>query len=115
MAHQGLNDKEINIAINDLYRALCPDFSYTARRLDRKRMLDFTQKSLDNKKSLKLSFVSSHFYHHSIGRMLIELIHYMKLDQQTINVELFCFYMTGTHYAKDDGLTAIFEELLGSL
>jgi predicted O-linked N-acetylglucosamine transferase (SPINDLY family) len=131
LPHQGLNDRAINLAITRLYEALCSDFTYTAPRLlaslsgrhKESGMLDFTSKYLiknekkNTKQTFRVAFVSAHFYHHSIGRMLIELMYFMKKKTEGNaegygHIELFAFFMVGQTQPYDDLLTAAFEELL---
>lgn len=124
LPHQGLNDKEINVAVTRMYAALCPDFSYTSPRLLRppaaSTVFNAAEQDglvVEKKNSdvgFRVAFVSSHFYHHSIGRMLIEVMHFMQSDATkggSDSIELFAFFMTGL--APEDELTDAFVELLG--
>lgn len=150
LPHQGLNDRDINLAVTRLYAALCPDFTYTAPRLlssspfplhttslAARRVLDFTKVgsadtaapdrgghintkfNKSKKPKYRVAFVSSHFFHHSIGRMLVELMHHMASGATRSDyghMELFAFYMTDAGptqvQRQDDELTAIFAGLL---
>lgn len=126
LAHQGLNDRAINIAITKLYEALCHDFVFMSKRLQhfqpsKRPVLDFTShRAVLKVKTMppkyRIGFVSSHFFHHSIGRMLIEVIHFM---EETISTrdrfrhfEVYAFFMTGSTQPYDDDLSAAFESLL---
>lgn len=125
LPHQGLNDRDINIAITHLYDALCHDFSYISPRLRHERetpstVLDFTSPSRVIKQKMKskfrVGFVSSHFFHHSIGRMLIEVVHFMMdaiaTEERFRHFEIYAFFMKGPTQTYDDELTAAFENVL---
>lgn len=90
MAHQGLNDYEMQIALANAFTSLCPDLLHTTPGL-------LTGKSVAAQSSasfppnlddptagsyvLKIAFISSHFYDHSIGRILIDMFLVMKKFQ----------------------------------
>ena len=64
--------------------------------------------------SLRVAFVSSHFYHHSIGQMLIKIMQFMKSGAGSAeygHLELFAFFLMEGR-AQDDQLTAAFADLL---
>lgn len=125
LPHQGLNDRAINVAITRLYDALCLDFSFMAPRLRQELTtpttgLDFTSSRGALKQKLnskyRVGFVSSHLFHHSIGRMLIEVVHFMMeaiaTEERFAHFEIYAFFMKGPTQMHDDELTAAFENLL---
>lgn len=71
---------------------------------------------LQNKSNhYRVAFVSSHFFRHSIGNMLIEIMYRMKTDAKSAgfgHLELFAFFMTDPSRPQEDELTAAFAELL---
>eukprot|EP01041_Mallomonas_annulata_P002642 gene2642-5184_t len=98
LSHHGLNDKDFQIALYNAYNALCPDLNYISPHL-------LPQQSQEQEESkeckqrlhpigsierpLKIAFVSSHFYDHSIGRTLAETIVFLnqkQYDNPTNNV-----------------------------
>jgi hypothetical protein len=95
MAHQGLDDVPLQRALSELFLAMAPELQYTAPHLLLKMpkyetidSLSTTQRTdgttaddvadeevLVNKpKLIKVGFVSTNFYDHSIGKILVQLM-----------------------------------------
>ena len=94
MAHQGLNDHEIQVALAHAFTTLCPDLLYTAPNLLTSRIIDISNTNQirhnpDDPTAgpyiLKIAFISAHFYDHSIGRILIDMFLVMKKFQLRLN------------------------------
>lgn len=88
LSHQGLNDKDIQIAIHKTYTALCPDLVYISPRL--RRLPETSSISQDSsfssiagtmERPLSIGFFSAYFMHHSIGLTLIEMLMFMNRRQ----------------------------------
>eukprot|EP01038_Epipyxis_sp_PR26KG_P008930 gene8930-12043_t len=84
-AHQGLNDLNLQVAINDIHAAWCPDLHYIWPNLpseinnnSNNNNNNYNNNNKLLKNVIKIGFVSSHFHNHSIGRMLVELMVYLK-------------------------------------
>lgn len=111
MAHQGLNDLEIQTAIYQVLSALCPELASPTTTLSSARTalnnahmlaesVAIASNPLHNlqcqlffgngsgrptscvHKVLKVGFISTNFFDHSIGRILVELLVY--LNQQRV-------------------------------
>ena len=77
MAHQGLNDIDIQKALYNVYTTMCPELHFIAPHL-----LKFDKSNIEAKSSgayalykqkdqqipVKIAFVSAHMFDHSIGR-----------------------------------------------
>jgi hypothetical protein len=95
MAHQGLDDSPLQRALSELLLTMAPELQYTAphlllkmpkhetidslsttQRTDRTAAGDIVNKEvLVNKpKLIKVGFVSTNFYDHSIGKILVQLM-----------------------------------------
>jgi hypothetical protein len=85
LSHQGLNDKKIQILLSSAYTTLCPSLNYLAPRL---RQLPSSSTTAAGggagitPRTLRIGFISSHFFDHSIGRMFSEL--FLMLSQIVI-------------------------------
>jgi len=66
LSHQGLNDFVIQSLIGQAYATLCPQLNYISPRLLQSNQVSSTH--------LRVGFISSHFYDHSIGRILSEYL-----------------------------------------
>jgi hypothetical protein len=82
MAHQGLNDLKFQMVYGSIISALCPELLfvdpnsspfYESSSLTEDRNI-LPIPSYTNSRNLRIGFVSTHFFDHSIGRILIELI-----------------------------------------
>ena len=97
IAHQGLNDLDIQIEISKIYSTLCPSLLFISpHMLDANTSSDNSKKELysnitdssdmawisheatyehvrDILEPIRVGFVSNNFYDHSIGRMMVEL------------------------------------------
>ena len=71
LSHQGLNDKSVQVLLSEAFSTLCPELLHTAANLpppaDKPAF----------RASLRIGFISAHFFEHSIGRILIGLIERM--------------------------------------
>ena len=90
LAHQGLNEHEMQTILYDLYSQLCPDLMYFAPHLlvgvhvtnsaatpvsaPTESEGGENQVSVRATKTIKIGFASTHFHDHSIGRILFESI-----------------------------------------
>jgi serine/threonine protein kinase len=77
MSHQGLNDLDFQLAFNNVLFALVPDLLFHHSLLSPIPTVTLAAPSvqqLEERKSVKVGFISSHLYDHSIGRMLLQLI-----------------------------------------
>lgn len=113
LAHQGLNEKETQSILYDLYSTLCPDLIYFAPHLLPGGKItssaatepgaargDKSEQSLEVK-TIKVGFASTHFHDHSIGRILFESIYslfkyqrdeaYYELNGVAYLIEIFVF------------------------
>jgi serine/threonine protein kinase len=70
MSHQGLNDLDFQLAFNNVLFALVPDLLFHHPLLPPAPSMQ----QLQERKTVKIGFISSHLYDHSIGRMLLQLI-----------------------------------------
>ena len=108
-----------------MYEALCPDFTFTSSRLQKSlkdKLSAFAELSggmkavlKPKKQNFRIAFVSSHFYHHSIGRILIELMYHMRADAASLgygHFELFAFFMDNHAMSNEDELTKAYQTLL---
>eukprot|EP01034_Spumella_vulgaris_P025745 gene25745-32234_t len=80
MAHQGIDDRPLMVALSTAFTTLCPELLYVNSEIKTERQLDYSQQSNgDNNATpiLKLAFLSSHFFDHSIGRILVEMFTHM--------------------------------------
>ena len=97
IAHQGLNDRDIQIQLSAIYSTLCPTLLFMAPFLCEKTLIasevemngnvenlinstdDIEREFLSKPdlrsilKPIKIGFISTNFFDHSIGRMLVEL------------------------------------------
>lgn len=69
MAHQGLNDKDVQVIVAQIFRFLSNDLNFVAPHIS-KSYAD---------RPLRIGFVSNHFRDHSIGRIMIEAMNLMKV------------------------------------
>jgi hypothetical protein len=70
LSHQGLNDKNIQILLSSAYTTLCPSLNYISPRLTH---FSSSSPAGTSPRTLRIGFISSHFYDHSIGRIFSEL------------------------------------------
>ena len=147
LAHQGLNDLDMQLAIANAFTQLCPELIYVAPRLrhasrrateepvvspsgsvrlsassreqwvgDQRTRLDgISIDSSDHSRIYRIGFISCHFYDHSIGRILLELIGSIQ-RQSDIDVTVFLldkYVNNGDHVADTkDQITELLEKLL---
>lgn len=76
MAHQGLNDLDFQRALGEALVAVCPELQHRADHLSH-RVVELAAALV----VLKLGFVSSYFFDHSIGRITAELLIYLSQQQ----------------------------------
>jgi hypothetical protein len=92
MSHQGLNDLDFQLAYNKVLLALCPELrvfhptlptTFTKTKKTNVNslapslsLLELPQESVGSQSEIpiKIGFVSSHFFDHSIGRMFVQLM-----------------------------------------
>ncbi len=90
MAHQGLNDKEVQVLVSQIFRYLSPDLNFVANHIVKPRV--------SSSRSLRIGFISNHFRDHSIGRIMIEVMSLMKvLDSEygpALEREIFVYSIT---------------------
>lgn len=132
LAHQGLNDMDIQSAMSEAFTQLCPELIYVAPRLmlhtatalshDPKSHGQYSlhrgevPSSNSDNMIFRIGFISCNFFDHSIGRILIELIATM----QTIpDLEITVFLtnqnvLSSDANSVDDQITQFFESTLGS-
>lgn len=93
MAHQGLNDKDLQIAYYTALVGLCPSLSSTANHLE--------QLPLPPRRGpIRVGFISTHFGDHSIGKIMLESITRMSINGRVGNeFEVFVFYLDHTVFA----------------
>ena len=94
MAHQGLNDAPLQQVLHNVLTTICPELVYTSPHLigsvnDSSNSVteSIRTKEANNAlkpahKVLKVGFISTNFFDHSIGRILVEL--FILLKQQVI-------------------------------
>lgn len=98
ISHQGLNDKELQIILYKIYYAICPELFYLSSHL---RKNDVSIDNNNNHKIIKIGILSSHFNNHSVGKMMVELIHFIHFahinyKNEDIKFELFIYYLDKT-------------------
>lgn len=125
MAHQGLNDLDIQIATALAFTELCPELKYTSPRLTGDASLSLSPSppttypssvQLDlTSRPFRVGFLSCNLFDHSIGRILVELISYMdSLTDVTVSVFLTDRNVHSTEVSGiHDQITDILEQLLG--
>jgi len=93
LSHQGLNDKDIQITLSRLFASLSPHLLFSSPHLESPQLLtSFTLQQ--QQQGLRIGFISTHFYQHSIGRILIGVIH--RLSELSLHL---------THYDSDHDTT----------
>jgi hypothetical protein len=97
MSHQGINDLDIQIAIKDVFSTICPELFFSVPHVNPVMLID---SSIHTEPSLRVGFISTHFFNHSIGRMLIALIirlKEMRLQYSAksidINIQIFVYFV----------------------
>jgi len=87
IAHQGLNDLDVQAALVHVFDVLCPELSsFFAPHLL------FVPREAQAKRAARVGFLSSHFYDHSIGRILYEMVYFLHEKEQQ-DVEVFVFFL----------------------
>jgi predicted O-linked N-acetylglucosamine transferase (SPINDLY family) len=69
LAHQGLNDKDIQILVANIFKYLSKDLTYVAPHVTKKA----------RGRTVRIGFISNHFRDHSIGRIMIEVMNLMRV------------------------------------
>jgi predicted O-linked N-acetylglucosamine transferase (SPINDLY family) len=92
MAHQGLNDKDVQEHVAKFLLELCPDLMFQAVHV---------QPVLKTNSSLRIGFVSTHFNDHSIGRILLETITYLDRNEFASLQKEIVVYSIKPHFAED--------------
>lgn len=112
LAHQGLNDRQFQEVIGEIFGLLCPDLHFyspfhspsdtiataTATATTTTATATTTSTSTSQSFPLKIGFISTHFHNHSIGRMLIQLFQLLissKAQKEVgLDVEFFIFHIS---------------------
>ena len=76
-------------------RALCPELDYTSPRLlfnnsikvEGNVDIKFVINETSVEKEIHVGFLSSHFYDHSIGRMLYETLYYLQNEEADVGIK----------------------------
>lgn len=94
MAHQGLNDAPLQQVLHKVLTTICPELDYISPHLidsvndsgnnitESIRTKEADKALNQSHKVLKMGFISTNFFDHSIGRILVEL--FILLKQQVI-------------------------------
>jgi hypothetical protein len=123
LAHQGLNDLDIEKAMGEAFTQLCPEMQYTAPRLlshsvhsgRHRGSVRVSETNNNSRDPLRIGFISCNFYDHSIGRILIELIANMH-SYQDLEITVFLInqnVLSADINCKDDQITQLLGSILG--
>ncbi len=123
MAHQGLNDLEFQLIYTQVLKTLCPELHYINPSLS--NHLNLVTSDQSSQRPLKIGFVSNHFFDHSIGRILLELMVVMKeqIAWQTgkeylqIKPEIFVYFIDNLDKegrGKDDFVVTLLRNRIGT-
>jgi hypothetical protein len=112
MAHQGLNDHSIQCLLYKVFSTLSPEFLYTSPYLlppnspsssffssEARLVRPLPRQFNEANEEIRLGFVSSHFFDHSIGRIMIELIRMISTltfalpGHSTIRFRVFVYFL----------------------
>lgn len=79
LSHQGLNDRDVQLALSEVFSSLTPELYFRAPHLHGGGgggglNLVPNRVGTTAHESFKIGFISSHFFEHSIGRILVGLI-----------------------------------------
>jgi predicted O-linked N-acetylglucosamine transferase (SPINDLY family) len=128
MAHQGLNDLPLQTVMSSAYTSLCPDLLFLSPRIRSSHLIAQTQQTRDQP-ILRIGLISTNFYDHSIGRMLVETIIYLNQMQNlgcpdlglTVNqLQVYVFFIDGQYVdgeinsGKNDQITQFLSHTLGN-
>ncbi len=80
MAFHGLNNRELQVKLAELYSNGCPSLLYTAPHCRKKCSIERTRK-------IKIGFISTFFYKHTIGKHFSGII--SNLSREHFNVHVF--------------------------
>lgn len=125
LAHQGLDDRDVQAKLYEIYSTICPELNYMAPHL-----LVNPPQSNPDRTSVKIGFVSSHFVDHSIGRILVEAMVIMKslnmnYGNRNYTIEVYVYGImkpivdvvdnssATPEFPEDDFITTIFHEQFG--
>lgn len=120
MSHQGMNDRPLQNVLSHLYQWLSPDLNYLAGHLnsvlDRKvEHLQPPKKLLNNPAAhgkIRVGFLSSKFFDHSIGRIMFETIFYLSRLPQ---IQVFVIFVESLQFNTEfDYISQKYSEMLGS-
>jgi hypothetical protein len=103
MSHQGLNDEPFQGVLSRFYSTICPDLNYTASFLLNPALALTPEKA-------RIAFLSTHFYDHSIGRILFETIHYLK---ELGDFDIYIIFVQMNTVVKLDFLSEAYQRSFG--
>lgn len=122
MAHQGLNDKTLQVLLQQILGTLCPAFSFHAPHVSQPPSIP---RSLLSRalpvEEIRLGFISSHFFDHSIGRILVELMRMMskftfQYQQRNTLIRWKVYvYFLDMGYSIETGKSTFHDEVTGML
>lgn len=130
LSHQGLNDRLIQELIADLYGKFCKGIYYVAPHLTRPDdgdlrsssgsssgiLLSEPRREGEARKRIKLGFLSTLFYDHSIGRIMSEVMLYLHLkhsDVFEVHVIMVRLYTGSAEVRREDRIEAALHQHLG--
>lgn len=101
LSHQGLNDRRIQEILGEIMSNLCPELNYISPHIP----------PLLHRASsrLRIGFLSTYFFDHSIGKILVELILFMK--EQNSDIDIYVFQISNS--VEDDVITSALRSILG--
>jgi predicted O-linked N-acetylglucosamine transferase (SPINDLY family) len=86
---------------------MSPSLNYIAPLVSKKQMIAFK-----NKNRIRIGFISSYLFDHSIGKILFEVIYFLARNHPEF--EVFVFLVGGTMgNDRDDSITSAFLKVLG--
>lgn len=122
MAHQGLNDLEFQLIYTQVLKTLCPELHYINPSLS--NHLNLVTSDQSSPRSLRIGFVSNHFFDHSIGRILLELMVVLKEqiawqteDSLQIKPEIFVYFIDNLDKegrGRDDFVVTLLRNRIGT-
>ena len=128
LAHQGLDDLALQVTLQAALVAVCPELAYISPRLEQRAQLAEAaaavaasgvvhyqphqqQQQQQPQRRRRVGFISSHFYHHSVGKILLETISFMVLDPD-VALDIVVFFVDRS-MSTQDVVTRELERLLG--
>ena len=75
----GLNDREFMESLSQIFSVICPELQFISPHV-RKPM----EKEDLTRAQIRVAFISSYFYDHSIGRIMLDTLNYMRQDARVI-------------------------------